>query len=454
MWVLTSQNPYTGEINKTFATLSDNEVIAIIDRAHQTYLSWKNISLSEKKQLFLRMADLIDERNAEYALLESREMGSLWSFSKNVLKGTANLIRWNVNNVDHVLGDELFDAEWLRGHIQYDPIGVIYGIAPWNFPFNQLLRAAVPNILAGNTQVYKHASNVPMCLEAIGQLFVDAGFPVGVFTPLYINSSQSEQIIAHPAIQWVNITGSEDAGSAIGALAGKYLKRSVLELWGNDAFVVLDHGDTDAIVAQAAACRLSNGGQRCNSSKRFIVLDKYYDSFVEKFGSYMAGQKVGDPMDPSTQIPPMSSQKLLHDIHRQVTQTVAEGARLVTGGLILDANRNLYAPTVLADMQPNMTSRREEVFGPVASVIRSKSVEESIALANASDFGLSAAVYGDDVEQCRQLASQLEGGMIFINQAPGSKASLPFGWVKKSGYGKENWPDGLKAFTNRKVILY
>jgi succinate-semialdehyde dehydrogenase/glutarate-semialdehyde dehydrogenase len=454
MATLTSQNPYTGEINKTFETVSNEQLTALIGQAHQTYLSWKNTPVAEKKKLFLRMADLIDERNADYALLETREMGSLWSFSKNVLKGTANLIRRNANNFESVLANESFDAEWLKWHIQYDPIGVIYGIAPWNFPFNQLLRAAVPNILAGNTQLYKHASNVPMCLEAIHQLFVDAGFPIGVFTALYMSASQSEQIISHPAVQWVNITGSEDAWSSIGALAGKHLKRSVLELGGNDAFVVLDHTDTDAIVAQAAACRLSNGGQRCNSSKRFIVLDKHYDIFVEKFGAYMASQKVWDPMDPATQVPPMSSKKLVQDIDKQVQESIAQWARLVTWGTIVDAERNLYAPTLLADMKPDMTSWREEVFGPVASIIKASSVEESIALANASDFGLSAAVYGEDVEQCKQVAMQLDGGMIFINQAPGSKASLPFGGVRKSGYGKENGPDGLKAFTNRKVILY
>lgn len=399
------------------------------------------------------MADILEQRIPEYAKLETIEMGRLYGLAQSGMQGTADLIRWFANNFERILTPEVVDSEWLRGHIQYDPIGVIYGIAPWNFPFNQLLRAAVPNILAGNTQLYKHASNVPMCLEAIQALFDDAWFPKGVFTALYTSASQSEQIIAHPAVQWVNLTGSEDAWAAIGALAGKYLKRSVLELGWNDPFVVLDHTDTDAIVAQATACRLSNGWQRCNSSKRFIVLEKYYDSFVEKFGAYMASQTVWDPMDPATQVPPMSSAKLIQDIHKQVLETIQQGWRLVTWGTIIDLARNLYAPTVLADMKPWMTTREQEVFGPVASVIKSHSVEESIALANASDFGLSAVVYGDDLEQCKKVAMQLEGGMVFINQPPGSKASLPFGGVRKSGYGKENGSDGLKSFTNRKVVL-
>ena len=450
---LISQNPYTGEVNKTFETISDAQVTQKIEQAHRAYLTRKDIPAGEKKSLFLRMADILDERIDEYAKLETIEMGRLYGLAKNGLKWTADLIRWFANNFSGILANEIIDSEWMTGHIQYDPIGVIYGIAPWNFPFNQLLRAAVPNILAGNTQIYKHASNVPMCLEAIQALFDDAGFPQGVFTALYITSWQSEMIIAHPAVQGVNLTGSEDAWASIGVLAGKYLKRSVLELWGNDPFIVLDTNNLDNIVAQATACRLSNWWQRCNSSKRFIILEKYYNEFVEKFGAFMGQQVVGDPMDPATQVPPMSSVRLVQDIHKQVTKSIEQWAKLVTGGTIIDEAKNLYAPTVLADMQPGICSWEEEVFWPVASVIKANDVSHAIELANSSDFGLSAVVYGDDVEQCKAVAMQLEWGMIFINQPPWSKASLPFGWLRRSGYGKENWPDGLKAFTNRKVVL-
>jgi succinate-semialdehyde dehydrogenase/glutarate-semialdehyde dehydrogenase len=449
---LISQNPYTGEVNKTFETIDDGKLTQLIEQADRAYRTRKDIPAGEKKSLFLRMADILDERNEEYAKLETIEMGRLYGLAKNGLKWTADLIRWFANNFSQILAPEIIDSEGMTWHIQYDPIGVIYGVAPWNFPFNQLLRAAVPNILAGNTQLYKHASNVPMCLEAIQALFDDAGFPQGVFTALYITSSQSEMIIAHPAVQWVNLTGSEDAGAAIGALAGKYLKRSVLELGGNDPFLVLDTNNLDNIVAQATACRLSNGWQRCNSSKRFIILAPYYDEFVEKFGNFMSQQVVGDPMDPTTQVPPMSSARLVQDIHKQVTKTIEEGGILVTGWVIIDEAKNLYAPTVLA-VQPGMCSWEEEVFWPVASVIKADDIDHAIALANASDFGLSAVVYGDDIEQCKAVAIQLDWGMIFINQPPGSKASLPFGWVRKSGYGKENGPDGLKSFTNRKVVL-
>ena len=452
--MLTSRNPYTGAINATFDTLSDDQLTSKIEHAHHAYLSRRQLPKSERKILFLRMADLIDKRNEQLALLETQEMGMLYTASKAWLRNTANLIRRNANNVEQVLADEIFDHDGLQGHIQYDPLGVIYGIAPWNFPFNQLLRAAVPNILAGNTVLYKHASNVPLCLQAIQQLFDDAWFPSGVFTALYITADQSELIIAHDAVQWVNITGSDAACSHIGSLASKYLKPSVVEWGGNDAFVLLDHEDMDAMVASATACRISFGGQKCNSSKRYIILNHHYDAFVTKFAAHMASQIVGDPMDPATQLWPLSSNKLMHEIHHQVQKSLDDGARLVTGGYIIDNDRNLYAPTVLADVRPEMTCFREEIFGPVASVVRSSSIEHSIQLANMSQYGLSATVWWDDLEQCKTVARQLDGGMIFINNPAGSKASLPFWWVKQSGYGKENGPDGLKSFTNRKVVMY
>lgn len=454
MSTITSKNPYTWEINASFETLTNEELDTVIAKAHTAYLSWKDTPRAEKKRLMLRLADIIENDLDACAKAETIEMWSLYNFSRKVITGTANLIRRNANNFESILANETITSEWLTGHIQYDPLGVIYGIAPWNFPFNQLLRAAVPNILAGNTVIYKHASNVPLCGQKIGELFAQAGFPEWVYTNIFISSSQSEQIIAHPAVAGVNLTGGEKAWSVIGSLAGKYLKPSVLELGGNDAFLVLDHADTDAMVAQAVACRISNGGQRCNSSKRFIVLEKYYDAFCTKMADYMSKLVIGDPMDASTQISSLATSSLVAEVHDQVTRSIAQGAKCLTGWTIINETRNIYAPTVLADVTADMTSYQEEVFWPVASIIRSSSIDESIAIANRNDLALSAAVFGDDVEQCRQVATRLEWGMIFINQAPWSKASLPMGGVKKSGYGKENGPDGLKSFTNRKVVLY
>ncbi len=330
MATLTSRNPYTLEVHATFETISNDEIDTIIDTAQTAYLQRKETSFDHRKQLFLRMADILDSKNTEMATLETKEMGSLFHFSKAVITGTANLIRRYANNAERILGDEPFAHDGMTGKYTYDSLGVIYGIAPWNFPFNQLLRAAVANIMAGNTVVYKHASNVPMCLAAIQDLFDEAGFPQGVFTKLFIRSSQSDHILKNWHIKGVNLTGSETAGAAIGSLAGKHLKPSILELGGNDAFVLLDHADTTAMAATAVACRLSNGGQRCNGSKRFIILDQHYDAFVDAMGKHMANMQRGDPMEPSTQLPPISSQKLLHEIHDQVTRTIEQGARLIT----------------------------------------------------------------------------------------------------------------------------
>lgn len=398
------------------------------------------------------MADSMDAQREDICQWTTKEMWMLQHVSQNILKGTANLIRWYANNAERILSDEPFAHDWLTGKCTYDPLGVIYGIAPWNFPYNQVLRAAVANIMAGNTTIYKHASNVPFCAAKIQDLFNQAGFPAWVYTNIYISWSQSEHIIANPLVQWVNITASETAGSLIGWLAGKYLKPSVLELGGNDAFVLADHEDTHAYAAQATACRLGMWWQRCNSSKRFIVLEQHYDAFVAAMKKHMETQVLWDPFDSNTTLPPLATQKLLQEVHDQVQRTIAQWATLITWWSIVD--EKFYAPTILADVTPDMVSAREEVFGPVATIIKSKNIEESIALANDSDFALSATVWWDDTEQCKTIAQQLEWWMVFINNQAGSKASLPFWWPKKSWYGKENGPEGLRAFTNKKVIVY
>ncbi|MFK7780008.1 MAG: aldehyde dehydrogenase family protein [Candidatus Gracilibacteria bacterium] len=449
-----SINPYNGELNAEFELFSDEIIEEKINTAHEAFLNWKNTSFAERKKMFYKLVDVIDSNIEEYAKLQTIEMGMLYAASLNGLKGTSKLIKWFADNAENILAEQSFDENGSKGKYIYDPLGVIFGVGPWNFPYNQILRAAVPNIIAGNTTVYKHASNVPMCAAQIEKFFRDAGFPEGIYTNMFVSSSKSEYILSNRKIRGVNLTGGELAGKSIGSLAGKYLKPSVLELGGNDAFVLLDHADTKKMVAAATACRIGNGGQKCNSSKRFIILDKHYDVFVEEMGKYMKNQKMGDPMNPSTQIPPLAKHDLVDKIHSQVQKTISEGARLIVGGKIIDKDSNFYPPTVLADVKKGMTSYDQETFGPVASIIKSSNIEESIKIANESELGLSAVVYGDNIEQCRSVASKLEGGMIFINAPAGSQPHLPFGGVKNSGYGKENGPEGLRAFTNKKVIVY
>ena len=451
-----SINPYTLEKNWTFTRHTNEELDTIIQTAHSAYLDWKDTTFAHRQQLFLKLADLFEDQQDELARLETIEMWVLHSFSKNVMRWSAKLIRRFANNVEDVLWTQEFETnEWHKGVFQYDPLGVIFGVAPWNFPFYQVLKAAAANIIAGNTTIYKHSSNVPLCGQKLEDLFLEAGFPKWVYTNIYTSGSQSEHIISNPLIAWVNLTGGERAGSAVWALAGKYLKPSVLELWGNDAFVVLDHSDTPALVADAVACRINNGGQRCNGSKRFILLEQYYDEFVEQMWQYMSTQvKRWDPMDAETQLPPLSSADQVAEVHDQVTRSLADGARLVTGGKILWDHWQFYAPTLLADVTPEMTSFREEVFGPVASITKAKNTEEAIALANNSEFGLSATVRWDDIQQLKDTASQLECGAVFINNPAWSKASFGIWWIKKSWYGRENGPEGLKSFTNKKTIVY
>lgn len=450
---LISINPYTEEINASFETINESEIDAIIGQSHSAYLSWKNTSNWEKKQLFLRLADVLEADLDECARLETIEMWMLNHVSKAWLWKTVNLIRWFANNFEEVFAPKFYETEWLKIKEVYDPIGVIFGVAPWNFPFNQLLRAAVPNILAWNTQIYKHSSNVPLVALKIEELFQKAWFPTWVYTNIFVSSSLSEYIIAHPFIRWVNLTGSEWAGSAVWSLAGKYLKPSVLELGGNDAFLITEDANIDAIIESAVNGRMRNGWQACNSSKRFLIPAKYYEEFVDKYSKAMSQLVIGDPMDPNTQVQPLSSEKSIIEIDEQVKRAINTGARLVTGGNRINRKWYFYAPTVLADVSQDVSSFNEEIFGPVASLIRYSDINEAISLANGTDFGLSACVFGNNQEENIKIAEQLDWGMIFINSIAGSRASLPFGGVKKSGYGKENGPDGLKSFTNKKVII-
>lgn len=449
-----SINPFTQEVLKEYELLTDAQIIAKIERAQSAFLEWKQTSSGEKKRLFLRLAQVIEDNIESIAQLQTLEMGMLLTDSIGGLKKTCDLIRWFANNFETILAPEEFDTEGTKGRYMYDPIGVIFGVAPWNFPYNQVLRAAVPNIIAWNVQLYKHASNVPMCAHKLEELFHEAGFPSGIYTNVFMSASQSEVAIAHPFVKWVNLTGSEGAGKSIGALAGKYLKPSVLELGGNDAFIVLDVANIEALAKSAAGARCGNGGQRCNSSKRFIVLEKDYDRFVTAFAQEMGKLVLWDPMLSSTQLQPLARRDLVDEVEKQVQQTIAQGARCVIWGKRVPWDANFFEATVLADVTPTMTSYNEEIFWPVASVIRSKSIEESIAIANDSDFGLCGSVWGDDVEQCKTVAAQIHTGMVCINAPAWSRAHLPFGGVKKSGYGKENGAEGLKSFTNKKVIVY
>ena len=451
---LQSINPYTEELNAEFETLWLEAVNEKIEIAHKAYLEWKKTPSSYKKELFLKLADVLEKDIEVCARLETIEMWMLNHVSKAGLEKTANLIRWFANNFEEILGEKDYETEWMKVKEMYDSIWVIFWIAPWNFPFNQLLRAAVPNILAGNTQVYKHSSNVPLTALKIEELFDKAGFPKWVYTNLFVSSSLSEDIISNKYIAWVNLTWSERAWEVVWALAWKYLKPSVLELGWNDAFVVLENSDIEKVVEFAVNGRMRNWGQACNSSKRFLIPSKIYDKFLEKYSEKMSALVIWDPMDEKTEVQPLSSKKAVEEIQTQVQKAVISWARLIVWWRILDRKWFFFPPTILADVTKETSSFNEEIFWPVASVMKYETIEEAIELANSTDFWLSAVVIWNDEKEAVEVGKMLDWWMIFINQNAGSKASLPFGWVKKSGYWKENGPDWLRAFTNKKVIVY
>lgn len=454
MAILKSINPYTEELNAEFETLWIDDVNKKIEISHKSYLLWKDSTLTYRKELFLNLANELEKDIDECANLETIEMWMLNHVSKAWLQKTVNLIRWFSENFEDILWEKEYETEWLKVKEFYDSLWVIFWVAPWNFPFNQLLRAAVPNILAWNTQVYKHSSNVPLTALKIEELFKKSWFPEWVYMNLFVSSSLSEDIISNKYIAWVNLTWSEWAWSAVWALAWKYIKPSVLELWWNDAFLILENSDIDTVVDYAVNWRIRNWWQACNSSKRILVPSTMYDVFLEKYTKKMSWLVMWDPMDEKTQLQPLSSLKAINDIEKQINSAVKSWALVTTWWKRVDKKWFFFPATVLANVTKDTSSFNEEIFWPVASVIKYSDIDEAISLANWTDFWLSACVFWNDENETIDVAKKLEWWMIFINNFAGSRASLPFWWVKKSWYWKENWPDWLKAFTNKKVVVY
>ncbi len=452
-----SQNPFNGETNGEFELFSQEEILEKIKIANTAYQSWKETSFAERKKLFLQLADVIDQKKEELAKMQTIEMWMLYSMSLAWIEGSANLIRWFADNAERVLWDEKFDYnEETKWKYIYEPIGVLYWVAPWNFPFNQVLRAAVPNIIAWNVQIYKHASNVPMCWAMLEELFLRAWFPIWVYQNLFISGRDSDFIMEQKEVVWLNLTGWENAWRVLGSIAGKNLKPSVLELGWNDVFIVAKNSNLDEIVDWAITWRMRNGGQACTAAKRFLVLEEYYKDFVEKFAAKMEEMTLWDPLLESTTMQPLCMSWALDEVDAQVKKAISEWARLVTWWekTTVDWKGLFYKPTLLADVTEDMTSYQEEVFWPVASVIKVANMDEAIYHANAIDLWLGGCIFGDNHDELVEVSNKINTWMMFINKTVASRAELPFGWVKKSGYWKENWDDGFKAFINKKVILY
>ena len=447
-------NPFTGQTEKEFDFTPTAEIDGIVGRAHAAYQEWRLHPVQERAAVVRRAADLMDERRNELAGLITTEMGKRTEEASGELMLCSMILNYYADNGPGFLEPTTIAPLMGKGEavVETRPVGVLLAIEPWNYPFYQVVRVAGPNLVLGNAVILKHAEITPQCAVAVEQLFADAGVPAGVFTNTFLRLDDVEQVIADPRIQGVTLTGSERAGSAVGALAGKHLKKSVLELGGSDPFIVLDADDMAATVKAATMGRMQNTGQACTASKRMIVTEDVYAPFVEGLKQAFSTFAPGDPADASTSLAPLSSERAAQDLHAQIQDAVDKGATVVAGGSRPEHAGAFVEATILTDVTPDMRAFREELFGPAAVVYRVKDADEAVALANDSDFGLGATVMSGDVDRARAVADRLEAGMVWINQPTGSSPELPFGGVKRSGYGRELSELAMFEFANRRLL--
>jgi succinate-semialdehyde dehydrogenase/glutarate-semialdehyde dehydrogenase len=445
-------NPATGELIREYPEHDETGAAARLERAAQAFSSWRKVPFAERARLMTRVGDLLRERAGDYGRLITEEMGKTLAAAEGEVEKCAWVCEFYAKNAERFLSAETVSTDASRSLVRYDPIGPVLAIMPWNFPFWQVFRFAAPALMAGNVGLLKHAGNVPGTALAIEEVFRDAGFPEGVFTTLLVPSSRVSDLISHPAVRAVTLTGSEGAGMAVAAEAGRHLKKTVLELGGSDPFIVLADADPVETAKQAAKARTINSGQSCIAAKRFIVEEPIADRFEEEMVKAMEALKVGDPLDRGTEVGPMAREDLLDDLDDQVRRSVAAGAVLRTGGRRIGGGGWFYAPTLLSGVKPGMPAFDEETFGPVAAVIRARDTAEAVELANRSRYGLGASVWTSDPARAEALAAEIEAGSVFVNGIVKSDPRLPFGGIKNSGYGRELSDVGIREFVNIKTV--
>jgi succinate-semialdehyde dehydrogenase/glutarate-semialdehyde dehydrogenase len=445
-------NPYTGKTEKEFPFLERDAVDGVIEKAHAAFLDWRRRTPEERAAVVKKAAELMRERQDGFAALITREMGKRIQEAAGEVQLAASILDYYADNGPRFLEPKPIDVMQGEAVVVNEPTGVLLAIEPWNYPLYQVVRVAAPNLTLGNTILLKHAENNPQCALALEQLFRDAGAPEGVYTNLFLAIPDVEQVIADPRVQGVTLTGSDRAGSSVAQLAGKHLKKSVLELGGSDPFIVLDAPDVGRTVKAATMARMANTGQACIAAKRIIVLDEVYDDVVAGLQQAFSTFTPGDPADPSTTLGPLSTERAAQDLAAQIQDAVDKGATVLAGGGRPEHEGAFVQATLLADVTPEMRAYREELFGPAAVVYRVADAEEAVTLANDSDYGLSAAVYSGDTERARAVADRLDSGMVWINQPSGSSPELPFGGVKRSGYGRELSELGMFEFANRRLV--
>ena len=449
-----STNPYDGKVVKTFDEISDAQLQAKLTAAHDCYEQvWRHQSFAQRKAVLARAAALMRERSQQFAALITLEMGKLIPQSLGEVALSAAILDYYAEHAEAFLAPERLTTPKGEAMVESSPIGVLFGVEPWNYPYYQIARFAAPNLMAGNVVMVKHASNVPQCALAFEQLLEEAGAPAGAYTNLFISKDQVAAVIDDPRIRGVALTGSEAAGAVVAERAGKNLKKSTLELGGSDAFIVLDDADLDKAVKHAVSGRMGNSGQACTASKRIIVVEALADRFLEKFQAALQGFAPGDPMDAKTTLAPLSSAQALKSLLGQVEEAVGHGARLVMGGKRIAGQAGEFMqPTILTDISAKNPAFHQEFFGPVALFFRVPDEAAAVALANDSPFGLGGSVFTQDIERGKRVARQIETGMVFINSAAVSSPELPFGGVKNSGHGRELSGAGIQEFVNKKLI--
>lgn len=445
-------NPANGQELVRFDEASPEELDAALARAHETFAEWRERPLADRAALVAKMAGILRDNRDELARLASLEMGKILGESAAEVEKSAGFCEYYADNAERFLAPHPVDGGQLENWVRYEPLGAVLAVMPWNFPYVQVFRFAPAMLVAGNVVVLKHASNVPQCALKIQELFEEAGFPKGAFQTLLVGSGAVEGILSDARVQGVTLTGSEHAGSNVAAVAGRELKNSVMELGGSDPFIVLDDADVRYAAAEGCKSRFTNAGQACINAKRFIVVEDIADAFEEALVDEVRKLRVGDPLDPETTIGPLAKQEFVDVLKQQVDDSVAAGAEVRTGGFDTSSEGAFVDPVVLTGVTPDMRVFREETFGPVAAVVRVPDEEAAIALANDSDYGLGASVWTADLDRGRRVAERVESGMVFINAIVVSDARLPFGGMKRSGYGRELGEWGIREFTQIKSI--
>jgi succinate-semialdehyde dehydrogenase / glutarate-semialdehyde dehydrogenase len=445
-------NPATGEMLRSFDPLTEMEIESKLERATEAFRFYRRMPFPERARLMIRAAEILETGSEDFGRLMTVEMGKPVRAAVEEVAKCGRACRYYAESAERFLADEAVTTNATRSFVHYQPIGPVLAIMPWNFPFWQVFRFAAPALMAGNVALLKHSSNVPQCALTIEEVFRRAGFPEGAFQSLLIGPDQVQRLLADSRVVAATLTGSEPAGSQVASIAGKHLKKTVLELGGSDPFIVMPSANLTDAVNAAVKARIINNGQSCIAAKRFIIAQEIADEFEHRFVQSMEMLKVGDPMDETTDIGPLATVGILAGLDEQVRRTVAAGARLLTGGKRLEGPGNYYAPTVLTDIPNTSPAYHEELFGPVASLFRVSNLEAAVRLANDTPFGLAASAWTNDKQEQDRLIDEIEAGLVFINDMVASDPRLPFGGVKRSGYGRELSAHGIREFVNIKTV--